>query len=187
MAQGTLAFDNDDVGILRFNSLDDLMFNLTGLKTRAQDIHRDAVLGALKQTGLTGCHERGRQSSPPKCFYEENCGGPFTNRAICPKNRNHWSRDPEDRSREDVQVFSRWWFPDIVDLHTMFPCLLDELVIFGEELRKPVDDVHALFHGREHRLSLLPREVRCEWCNAVDEVLRNKTELLDGILGILAL
>jgi len=57
-------------------------------------------------------------------------------------------------------------------------------ISWGEELREPVDDIHALFHGRKHNLSLLPREVRREWCNAIDEVLRNITELLDGILDV---
>ena len=65
MAQSSLPFDNDYVRTLGGIGLQNLVLNLSGLKTGTQDIHRNAVLCPLKQTGLTGCNECSFQPTLP--------------------------------------------------------------------------------------------------------------------------
>ena len=65
MAQSSLSFDDDYVRLLVGLGLQNLMLNLSGLKTGAQDVYRNAVLCPLKQTGLTGCNECGFQPTHP--------------------------------------------------------------------------------------------------------------------------
>ncbi len=155
MAQCTLPLDNDDVRMLRLISPHDLVLNLPGLKPRTQDIHSNAVPGALKQSSLTRGHECGLQASPFQSFDEKNRGGSLANRAIGTEYGNDRRFDLKDGPSEKMQILSWWRLSDIVDLDTIGLRLLHELLIFGEELRESIDNVHALCHGGKDRSSLL--------------------------------
>ncbi len=172
MAQGSLAFDDDDVGVLTFERFDDGGFHLAGAELAGNGVESDAVAGALDQSGLAGSHQDSLDSLVVQRSGEDRRRRSLADGTVRAEHRDSRTGHLGNAAAEHAEIPLVAGSPDVEDRHAVGGGGCRELGIVVEELVEPVHDADALLHGAEHDVPLGRGEHAAERSDTEDQEVR---------------
>ena len=115
VAERALALDDDHVGVLALEGLDDGGLHLAGAELARDGVEGDAVAGALDEAGLAGADQHGLDAPVVERLGEDGGGGALADGAVGAEHGDARAGHLGDAAAEHAQVLLVAWAAHVED------------------------------------------------------------------------